>query len=90
MLLLRHHMLVRLVAVEMMWLVFFIATPSAQPATSTVGAGRPLRVATRVIAPFVLPKTDPPAGFSVDLWNEVARRMRVEFTWKMVTTLPEP
>jgi ABC-type amino acid transport substrate-binding protein len=35
-------------------------------------------------APFVLPGKDPPAGFSVDLWNEMARRMRVEFTWRMV------
>jgi len=46
-------------------------------------------VATKVIAPFVLPKTDPLSGFSIDLWNEVARRMRVEFTWSMVPTLPD-
>ena len=51
-----------------------------QPAGSQ---NRPLRVATRAIAPFVLPKTDPPAGFSIDLWTEVARRMQVEFTWKV-------
>jgi polar amino acid transport system substrate-binding protein len=38
------------------------------------------------IAPFVLSQTDPPAGFSIDLWNEVARRMHVQFTWSSVRT----
>jgi ABC-type amino acid transport substrate-binding protein len=37
----------------------------------------------------VLPKTDPPAGFSIDLWAEVARRMRVEFAWSMARNSPE-
>jgi ABC-type amino acid transport substrate-binding protein len=47
-------------------------------------ADRPLRVAVAAIAPFVLPHSDPPAGFSIDLWNEVARRMHVEFEWRPV------
>src|SRR5215470_17547817 len=49
-------------------------------ATATAG---PLRVVALATAPFVLPGTDPPVGFSVDLWNEVARRMHVDFTWRM-------
>jgi len=32
----------------------------------------------------VLPNTDPPAGFSIDLWNEVARRLRVDVTLQLV------
>jgi len=44
---------------------------------------RPLRVITIATAPFVLPKTDPPSGFSVDLWNEVARRMHIGYTWRV-------
>jgi len=40
---------------------------------------RSLRVATGIIAPFVLKEGDKLTGFSVELWNEVARRMRVEF-----------
>jgi ABC-type amino acid transport substrate-binding protein len=43
-----------------------------------------LRVVTIATAPFVLPRTDPPVGFSVDLWNEVARRIHVDFTWQIV------
>ena len=47
----------------------------------------PLRVVTSATAPFVLPRTDPPSGFSVDLWNEVARRLHREFIWNIV---PDP
>lgn len=61
----------------------YAATPDAK--TGLV-ANRPLRVAISPIAPFVLPQTATPEGFSVDLWNEVARRMRVEFAWTKVST----
>jgi ABC-type amino acid transport substrate-binding protein len=57
--------------------------------TSTKLSDRPLRVATKVIAPFVLPDTDPPAGFSIDLWAEVARRINVQYQWLVVSTVPE-
>jgi ABC-type amino acid transport substrate-binding protein len=36
------------------------------------------------IPPFVLPDTDPLAGFSIDVWNEVARRLPVDFTLRLV------
>jgi len=47
-------------------------------------ANAPLRVIAAPIAPFVMPKTDPLAGFSIDVWNEVARRMHVNFTLRLV------
>ncbi|MGE8063590.1 transporter substrate-binding domain-containing protein [Pseudomonas sp. NPDC089569] len=47
-------------------------TPAAKP---------PLRIAIADVAPFVLPQTATPEGFSIDLWNELARRMQVEFSW---------
>jgi polar amino acid transport system substrate-binding protein len=34
--------------------------------------------------PFILPGTTQPAGFSVDVWNEVARRLHVDYTWQVV------
>jgi len=59
--------------------------PCAAPAAETAGGAQPpLRVVTSATAPFVLPHTDPPAGFSIDLWNEVARRLKVNFTWQIV------
>jgi ABC-type amino acid transport substrate-binding protein len=66
----------------------FVARPAWSAATNLT-ANQPLRVAIKPIAPFVLPDVDPPAGFSIDLWTEVARRMRVDFQWRLVPTLPE-
>jgi ABC-type amino acid transport substrate-binding protein len=50
----------------------------------TALANAPLRVAIASAAPFVLPQTATPEGFSIDLWNEIARRMRVQFSWTRV------
>jgi ABC-type amino acid transport substrate-binding protein len=41
----------------------------------------PLRVAITPVAPFVLPNTAVPDGFSIDLWNELARRMHADYRW---------
>lgn len=49
-------------------------------------AGTTLRVAITPVAPFVLPQTATPEGFSVDIWSEIARRMHVDFTWNGVAT----
>ncbi len=65
-------------------LTLHLAVPLAHAATTPPVTNEPLRVVTTPIAPFVLPNTDPLAGFSVDLWDAVARRLRVDFTWKLV------
>src|SRR5262249_50862213 len=64
-------------------LVASLMPDCARGAVTADGAQPPLRVITIATAPFVLPRTDPPAGFSIDLWNEVARRLRVDFTWQI-------
>jgi ABC-type amino acid transport substrate-binding protein len=64
-----------LLAIGVLGLNSVIATPSASSATnnpaatSVAAANSPLRVVTTPIAPFVLPNTDPLAGFSIDVWN---------------------
>jgi ABC-type amino acid transport substrate-binding protein len=63
--------------------VTYVATGAS---TAASGADRPLRVAVAAIAPFVLPQTDTPMGFSIELWSEVARRLHVEFAWSSVAT----
>ena len=79
-----------LVAIGVLGLTSVIATPSAwsatnNPAATTVApANAALRVITTPVPPFVLPNTDPLAGFSIDIWNEVARRMHVSFTLHVV------
>jgi polar amino acid transport system substrate-binding protein len=58
---------------------------AASASAAAAVAGRPLRVAIAPVAPFVLPQRATPEGFSVDLWDEIARRMHAEFVW---TVLP--
>lgn len=57
-----------------------VAPTSAASAASAQPAA--LRVAIANVAPFVLPQGGEPQGFSIDIWNEVARRMRVDFAWR--------
>jgi polar amino acid transport system substrate-binding protein len=62
------------------------AAPLVHAATTAPATDGPLRVVTTPIAPFVLPGTDPPAGFSIDVWEALARRMHVDFTLQIVLT----
>jgi polar amino acid transport system substrate-binding protein len=60
--------------------------PSAQQRAFSAEPDRPLRVAISPIAPFVIRDGERLTGFSVDLWNALANRMGVQFSWTMVTT----
>lgn len=55
-----------------------------QAALHGTTAKGPLRVAITPVAPFVLPQAARPEGFSIDIWNEVARRMGVRFAFTKV------
>jgi polar amino acid transport system substrate-binding protein len=86
----RFHSARSLLTIGALGLASAIAMPSAWSATTDHAASAvppanaPLRVVATPIAPFVLPNTDPLAGFSVDVWNEVARRLRANFTLRAV------
>src|SRR5438067_2473513 len=71
-------------AIGALVLALHIAVPRVHAATDAPTANGPLRVVTTPIAPFVLPNTDPPAGFSIDVWDAVARRMHVNSTLEVV------
>ncbi|QGZ59447.1 transporter substrate-binding domain-containing protein [Paraburkholderia acidiphila] len=62
---------------------------AAAPASASAGTSGALRVAIATVAPFVLPGTATPAGFSIDIWYEIARRMHVDFTWDLVAQQPD-
>ena len=49
----------------------------------------PLKVATRVVPPFVLKKDDALAGFSIDLWQALAAAINAKSSFAEVQTLPE-
>ncbi|WP_321789626.1 transporter substrate-binding domain-containing protein [Paraburkholderia sp. J94] len=65
------------------------AFPSDSAAGSQHSAQGTLRVAIAPVAPFVIPQTATPEGFSIDIWDEIARRMHVDFVWRPVATQPE-
>ena len=56
-------------------------TTSPPPATAAGGAAHTIRVATRVLPPFVFKDGDGYTGFSVELWNEIALEMGLETQW---------
>ena len=71
----------KLPTLALMLLMFCSIPPPSFAAELTATQTRPLRVATGVIEPFVVKRGDQLAGFSVDLWSEIARRMRADFVW---------
>jgi polar amino acid transport system substrate-binding protein len=60
---------------------------SAEPIAASTASVRPLlRVITGYSSPFVKPPGTPVSGFSIEVWNEVARRIGVDTAW---TVLPD-
>ena len=61
---------------------WFAAPARAQDAASDRDS--PLTVLTKPIAPFVIPREKgKPEGFSIDLWEALARHLNRPFRWKM-------
>ena len=52
-------------------------------------AGGTLRVATKPIEPFVIKQGDRWTGFSIDLWDEIPRRLDVSTEWVEVKTVTD-
>ncbi len=53
----------------------------ATPADPVQSGARPLRVATGVLEPFVIKQDKRLTGFSIDLWDALARRLQLEYSW---------
>jgi polar amino acid transport system substrate-binding protein len=49
----------------------------------------PLSVYTKPLTPFVMGRDDQLAGFSIELWAEVARRLNLPFRWIEMDTVAE-
>lgn len=54
----------------------------APSAASAQEAGPPLRVATRVVPPMVIDDNGKLSGFSIELWNAIADRMKVKSSFQ--------
>ena len=58
------------------------ASLAAVTAAQTAQQGQTLRVTTKELAPFVIKNPDGTfRGFSIDLWDEIARRLNLEYQW---------
>ncbi len=86
---LKHRAQARVLRIDLLLLVFGSLTLIGSAPAGAAEPERPLRVATSAVPPFVLKDGDRLTGFSVDLWNELARRMHAQFTWTVVPTHPE-
>lgn len=64
------------------------ATTEPSAAAPLPLAGQTLKVAMRLVPPFVFLKDDKPAGFSFDLWNELAKATGAQTELQIVDTLP--
>ncbi len=77
--------------------LFLIFTVPASLLAGTIGAiaqdapaaRTTTTVATRVLPPFIIPGGDAYVGFSADLWNEIAKRNSITFTWKETANVKE-
>jgi len=65
-------------------------SPRAQPSADTAPtADRPLKVAVRVVPPFVFTDNGALTGFSIDLWNAIARELGRPSEFVVKGPLPE-
>ena len=74
-------------------LVFCLALVSS--GMVPVHAATEVRVATRVLPPMVMSQDGALSGFSIELWNEIARRTNIIFKYEvypdcLLYTSPSP
>ena len=73
----------RLISIVTLLLLVATGVCEAQPTPprGPAAQSQTLRVATGQTAPFVLDENGVLTGFSIDLWQEIARRLKREFVW---------
>src|ERR1700687_1935729 len=60
-----------------------LAMPAAMAPAQYQPQPRSLRVATRVVPPMVIDDHGRLSGFSIDLWNSIAGKLKVETEYKV-------
>ena len=64
-------------------LLLVLAAPTAFAQSDPPPRGQPLRVVTRVLPPVVELKGDEPSGFTIDLWNSIAARLKLSSIYQV-------
>jgi ABC-type amino acid transport substrate-binding protein len=73
--------------VTCLWLTLFEAAAHASPSRQATGS--PLRVVTKVLEPFVIKEGDSWDGFSIELWQQLALRLNLQYEWMEVETVTD-
>lgn len=63
-------------------LLALLAAGSPPALSQTAPADRPLQIATRIVPPFAMKEGDQFRGFSVELWQALARQLGRSFSWQ--------
>jgi polar amino acid transport system substrate-binding protein len=63
-----------------------IAQPVISP-SPTIPINKTLKIATKVLPPFVTEENGELGGFSIDLWNKIAEEMKVKFEFKKTESI---
>lgn len=69
--------------------IIFLSLTSAATLHAQDSQDEPLKVYTSNVPPFVIVEPDRLAGFSVDLWKEIALRADIEYEWVVVDRFTE-
>lgn len=83
-----HPWLRRLAVVGLVAAALFIAVAHVSATPNHQNTGK-LRVATKTIPPFVMKETDGFVGYSIELWQLVADRLKLDYEWVEVRTVGE-
>jgi polar amino acid transport system substrate-binding protein len=63
--------------------------PTAEPTPTPPAAKKTLKVYTKPIEPFSFQKDERAMGFSVELWDRIARELGVQYEWVWVASVGE-
>ena len=66
--------------------LLLLAATTAQ-AQAPVQQTKRVRVVTKTLEPFVFKQGDTYSGFSIELWEELARRLNLQYDWVYVNTV---
>jgi polar amino acid transport system substrate-binding protein len=61
-------------------------TATVAPASNLV-SGKTLKVATRIVSPFVLQEQGELGGFSIELWKNITQELKIKSTFNKVDTI---
>lgn len=82
--------LIKFVVIVSICTIGLVGSIAAQPVVSlsqTASINKTLKIATKVVPPFVTEENGELSGFSIDLWNKIAEEIKVKFEFKKTESI---